>query len=367
MIRILHVFSTFCSAGPQVRFALTANRLGREFAHAIIAMDGNYEALQRIDPDVCITRVAPPPRSGSFFGAIRLRRIIREHQPDLLVTYNWGAMDALTGAMLARCCPVIHTEDGFNPDEALNLKRRRVIARHVLLNRIYATVVPSHTLLDIAQSAYRVRTDKLRLIVNAVDTQRFSPGRNVDMRQRFGATEDTVLIGYVGHLRPEKNLTVLLHAFAVSRLRNAKLVFVGDGTCRTELQTLAMEMGLSDRVHFAGVTVDPRPYLQALDVFAMSSYTEQMPMSLLEAMACGLPVIATDVGDCGRMLAAPASPVIVPSGDVPAFTAALSNIAVNPVLRGEIGRQNRERCVTQYSLGHMVQSYAELYRQASMA
>src|SRR5262245_11373168 len=147
---LLHVFATFRLGGPQARTIALANRVPERFSHTIMAMDGNFEAAPGLSERVRVTLRQPPRRRSSAIFPWLLARVVRQVRPDLVITYNWGSMDALVGARLASVAPIIHTEDGFGPDEAVSLKLRRVLARRVFLNTIHATVVGSRTLEDIA-------------------------------------------------------------------------------------------------------------------------------------------------------------------------------------------------------------------------
>ena len=266
---ILHIFSTFKQAGPQVRTVEILNRVAGSYRHTVMAMDGHFDAADGIRARAEVRLLAPPPRQSSLWYPLTLSRSIRELRPDLVETYNWGAMDAVVGARLASGCPIVHTEDGFHPDEIVRLKRRRVWARRALLNGIYQTVVVSRVLLDIARHQYRLRPNKVRYIPNGVDVQRFRPAMPRSRRHELGIGEDTLLFGYLGHLRPEKNLGLLLSAFRDARIANAKLIIVGDGVSRGELEALARELGVAAHVIFTGFHPDPVPWLAALDVFVM--------------------------------------------------------------------------------------------------
>lgn len=177
-MHILHAFSTFSGGGPQFRMAGIMNRLGPEFRHTITAMDGKFAARDRIAPEVCVATVPPPPRGNALAYPLRLRRLVSEVRPDLLVTYNWGAIDMVAAGLLARVCPVLHHEHGFGPDESVRLKSRRVWARRLLLRPIAATVVPSRVLERIALAQYRLPPGKIRFIANGVDVDWFRPHRD---------------------------------------------------------------------------------------------------------------------------------------------------------------------------------------------
>jgi L-malate glycosyltransferase len=360
---ILHVFPTFSGGGAQSRVVSIIKSLesqGRlRLKHTIVALDGNHEAGKALQNDTNVKYVDGIAR-GSLGQVFALASLYRSVRPNLIITYNWGAMDAVIAAKLTRICPVVHTEDGFGVDEAETLKTRRILMRRVLLNTILLTVVPSRSLESIALNRYRLQRKKVRLIVNGVDTGRFFPGRNQYLRRQLNIPDESVVIGSVGQLRPEKNLMMLFRAFEPLATRNTKLLILGDGLCRRDLETMATDRGLMDSVVFTGAVPDPAPYYRAMDVFAMSSVTEQMPMALLEAMATGLPAVCTGVGDIPTMLEEnPAE--VVRGGKEEGYVAALRTMTERPDLRAELGRRNRSRCTAKYSLEQMIAEYSRIY------
>ena len=141
----------------------------------------------------------------------------------------------------------------------------------------------------------------------------------------------------------------------------ASLVIVGDGAERPALKSQALEMGLSDTVIFTGAVEDPARLLGAFDVFAISSDTEQMPISVLEAMAAGLPIAGVDVGDVKEMVSPENSPFIVDQ-DSPTLAASMLDLLSDADRRRRIGAANRQRVCKDYTLDRMVRSYTDLYR-----
>ena len=130
-LRILHVFSTFGPGGPQMRTCDLINRLGPDFTHVVMAVDGQTGARSRIAPNARCQIAAAPVGKGTLQYPLAFYRVLRKARPDLLVTYNWGAFDAVMAGALSSICPVLHTEDGFGPDESNGLKRRRVWLRRL--------------------------------------------------------------------------------------------------------------------------------------------------------------------------------------------------------------------------------------------
>lgn len=355
---LLHCFSTFDAGGPQVRFTLLAERMRSEYRHAVMALDGRTAAARLMQPEVewRLEDVQGRP------GPLEFARLIRRLRPDLVQTYNWGAFNAAAGCVLARACPLLHTEDGFGPDEAEGPKTRRVLARRLVLPFARRVIVPSMTLEKIAHERYRLPRGKVVRIPNGVDCLVFRPGRNDALRRELGIAADEFVIGTVGHLRPEKNYAFLLRAFAEARIEAGRLVIAGEGAERERLRKLAAGLGLSGRVLFPGA-VDPAPWYRMFDLFVMSSMTEQMPLALLEAMASGLPALCTDAGDSAWMLDSPDLPAIVPRGDFAAYVQALRRWAADAELRLAAGRRNRRRCENEFSLDRMAERWRAVYKE----
>ncbi len=350
--RLLHVFSTFAVGGPQVRFCTLADRLGPSWHHDIVAMDGNTACRERLAPGVSAAFPNLTIEKGDTLGNLRrFHRALRTWRPDLLVTYNWGAIEWAMANLLARR-PHVHIEDGFGPEERSRQIPRRVITRRIVLH--HATVaLPSRTLWRIATEIWRLDPTRVRYVPNGVDLSRFAAAEPV--------TDRIPVIGTVAALRPEKNLSRLLHALAlVRRDRPARLVIVGDGPERPGLEALAATLGLAEAVEFSGHLAEPQRAYQNFDVFALSSDTEQMPLSVLEAMASSLPVASTDVGDVGTMLADENRPFVVALDPVP-LAAALTALLAAPALRQAVGAANRARAERDYDEATMVRAWAALF------
>lgn len=366
---LLHVFSTFAVGGPQVRFCAMANRFGPDLGHVdwrhdIVAMDGNTACRERLHPDVPAAFPAIDRRKGDTLGNVRrFRRALRALRPDVLVTYNWGAIEwAMANAFAG--VPHVHVEDGFGPEERARQIPRRVLLRRLLLRRA-KVVLPSLTLLRVATETWRLDPRRLRHIPNGIDLTSFAPAARTPFPPNEsvhddGAPNDGPVIGTVAALRPEKNLGRLLRAFALVPHGTARLVVVGDGPERAALEALARTLGVAGRVRFAGHMADPRRAYRGFDLFAMSSDTEQMPLAVLEAMASGLPVAATNVGDIAAMLAEANRPYVTPLEDT-ALAAALAGLLDRPTLRRELGEANRDRVGREYDQAAMLRAYAGLF------
>jgi len=366
---LLHVFSTFVPAGPQLRTLSLIAAFGAEYRHTILAMDGRLQARELLPAASEVRFLPAPAKAGSLRTAWRLRQTLLEARPDLLLTYNFGAIDALIAARWCGGIPAVHHEDGFGPDEVLALKRRRVWMRRLLLPRTRRLVVISETLRKIALEHWNETPLHVRFIPNGIDIASHTPrDGNPPLREQLGIPQACVLVGAVGHLRPEKNLARLFAAAALAaKQADVRLLVVGEGPMRAELEQQAASPALAGRVHFAGHVADPRPYYRAMDVFALSSDTEQMPIALLEAMATHLPAVATNVGDVLAMLPGEqAAFVTLPGaqGCVEALAASIVRLSAEPALRSKLGERNFLRARQHYSQQAMTEAYREVYAQA---
>lgn len=366
---LLHVLPTFVPAGLEMRTVNLIAGFGRELRHSILSLDGRTDASDRLPPDAPVRLLAGPPKAGSLVTAARLRALLRREAPDLLLTYNWGAFDMLLAARSLGFRRVIHHEDGFDADEAHAFKRRRVLARRLMLPGVPRLVVPSSRLHDIATGLWKVPEERVLLIRNGLDLCAFAPADgNPALRRELGVPTDALVVGAVGHLRPEKNFLRLLDACAAlgAPEGTVHVLIVGEGGQRAALEARAARPDLAGRVHFAGYRPDPPRFYRAMDIFAVSSETEQMPVCLLEAMGSRLPVVSTDVGDIRAVLPAEQAPFLVPltgEATAAALSRALGELVRDSTARRRLGGINRSRVESSFSFAAMLSAYRNVYQE----
>lgn len=350
---MLHVFPNFNVGGVQVRFAALVKGLGRRFEHVVVSLQGSYAAAALLPTDALV-RIEPPPRPGPLFQRLRqYRDILSRHEPDVILTYNWGAIEFVL-ANPFRKTPHIHFEDGFGPEEAEKRLRRRSLTRRIALFRSHI-VVPSRTLHGIAQHEWRLDMRRVHHIPNGIAP--LSDGRLGGLPADLPIQLPRII--WAGALRLEKNPMRALRAFAALE-HDAVLLIVGDGPLREPLQQEIDRLRLSDRVRLLGARSDTRTLARQCDILLLTSDTEQMPLVVLEAMDAGLPVVATDVGDvCNMVCEQNRRFVTVPSAQ--SLAGALNQLLASQPLRRSVGQANRERQRTLYHVDQMVETYAQLF------
>ena len=353
---LLHVFSTFRVGGPQVRFCALANHFGGAFRHVIFAMDGCYDCREQVAAGVPVDVAQVAVRKGDTIGNYwRFRSYLRTCGADLLLTYNWGAIEWAM-ANRPQLLRHIHVEDGFGPEEALGQLHRRVLARRAVLARS-TVVVPSRTLEHLALNVWMLNPARVRYIPNGIDCARFAaPGTEPLLWPGQGP-----IIGTVAILRPEKNLMRLLDAFARVRVKTqCRLLIAGDGPERTKLEAHAAALDLAKDVLFCGYIAQTEKIYAALEIFALSSDTEQMPTSILEAMAAGLPIVATKVGDVASMMSAENQPFVV-ALDSATLADALGELLNDAALRTKVAAANQAVARDRFGEEAMFAAYRGLF------
>ena len=374
-LRVLHLHSTFDAGGKERRAVALMNAFakggsgasnGKAIRHSIVsAVPEATGARAAIDPAVTVSfPFGFPPLTGKF-SVDRMRKLARAMQDfDLVLTYNWGAMDAaMAHAMFApsmRLPPLVHHEDGFNADEAGKLSWRRNWYRTVALARASRLVVPSERLEAIALTAWRQPRGKVVRIANGIDTAAFTAKPGPKAIPRVVKRADEIWIGTVAGLRAVKALPRMVEAFSVLDDR-FQLVILGEGPERQAIVEKAIDLNIGHRVHLPGFVSDPAGAIGLFDIFALSSDSEQFPLSVVEAMAAGLPVASPAVGDVALMVSPENLPYIVPPGDAAALGAAMQELGDSAALRTKIGEANRAKARADYDAGPMVARYAELY------
>ncbi len=368
-LKILHLHSSFQAGGKELRAAKLMNAFGPDFEHTIVSAESEaLGAARAINPAIPVSFPNDFPSLTGRPTPGRLQRIARAMLGhDLVLTYNWGAMDAVMAhtafSKVFRLPPLVHHEDGFNQDEAVRLKPMRNWYRRIALGRTQALVVPSERLEDIAINVWHQPPGKVNRIINGIPSAAYGKKAKRDALPRVIKHPGEMWLGTLAGLRAVKNLPRLVRAFAAMP-QHWHLVILGEGPEREAIRAEANRLSIGHRVHLPGFATDPAKVLGLFDLFALSSDSEQFPISVVEAMASGLAVVSPRVGDVEMMVAEENRPYLAASGDEAGLADALCVLAANPKERTLIGEANRKIAREEFDEARMVLSYRAIYARA---
>lgn len=334
------------------RSCLEATRTGL-FEPAVLCLaEKRGHFLEVLESEGIPVREAPGGwnrRTSALWG---LARTIRDLGPDLVHSQvNFSLVQQVLAARLAGVRAVCVTErSSYRLAGAALLRRRlqfRVVRRMGACYSGNSTAVAAHLALQLGLSE-----SEIPVLPNGVDLIPPDPMGRAETRRRLGWTPDEVGIGYVGRLTREKGQAQFLESLSQITLAvpGVRACLVGDGPDRRRLLELTGKLGLSGRVHFAGVVKDVEDYLRAFDIVALFSSREGMPNAVLEAMAAGKAVVASSVGAIPELLEGGRAGLLVDSGSLPMSTAALASLITDEPLRARLGQAALERVDSHFGL-----------------
>lgn len=366
-VNILHLHSSFGLGGKEARAVRLMNLFGDRARHTIVSgVPDQLGARDAIAPGISYEIAQTPPPLTGRPSVARYEAIARYMRRfDLVLSYNWGAID---GVMARRVFPkglppIVHHEDGFNADEADGLKIERNIYRRFALPAAHALVVPSETLETIALKSWRQPPARVHRIVNGIAVSRYGAKPDPRAIPGFRRRPGEVVIGAVAGLREVKDLPTLVRAAGGVSAR-VRLVIVGEGPERERILDTAEAMGMEDRVHLPGFLPDPHRYIGLFDILALSSKSEQFPISVVEGMAAGLPIVAPQVGDILQMVSEANRPFITKAHEVALRDSLQALAGAKAEARAYVGAQNRAKALAEYEESVMIDRYIGLYEEA---
>lgn len=372
---VIHLVYRFDIGGLENGVVNLINRM-TDWRHVVVALTEAVPAFcarVRRD-DVRFISLRQPPGHG-FHSYPALVRILRELRPQVLHTRNLAALEMQVAGWWAGVPLRVHGEHGRELDD---LGSKGV--RYKWLRRFFAPFVHHYVTLSRDLDAYLVdsvgvRRSTVTQIYNGVDVERFAPaplGAAAARPPGCPFTEPGLcLVGTVGRMQSVKAQSMLARAFAQALQQrpdlqtSLRLVLVGDGPLKAECERALDSAALAHLAWLPGVRDDVPAVMRGLDLFVLPSVSEGISNTILEAMACGLPVVATDVGGNADLVQDGVTGQIVPAGSVPALADALCRWADDPSGRQAAGAAGRARVEAQFSLSAMVGAYRKIYELAN--
>lgn len=368
---VAHLVYRFDTGGLENGVVNLLNHLPADrYRHAVIAMtEVAPEFSRRVHTaDVRYIALNKPPGHGAKLYP-RLWRLLRDLRPAVFHTRNLAALECQPAAALAGVPVRIHGEHGRDVEDLDGSS-----VRHQRIRRLYRPFVHHYIALSRELQGYleqRVHVPPARIaqVYNGVDIQRFHSREPAAARLAgcpFGGP-DHWLVGTVGRMQTVKDQTLLARAFVLALQRQPalrdrlRLVMVGEGPLRAQSQAILAEAGFAVLAWLPGERADVPDVMRALDCFALPSLAEGISNTILEAMACALPVIATRVGGNAELLDEGATGLLVPSAQPEAMAEALIALASDPARAAAMGQAGQRRCTERFSLQSMVGAYDALY------
>lgn len=289
----------------------------------------------------------------------RLFTLFRRERPDIVHTHAWGTLvEGLLAARLARVPVLIHGEHG-----TLQLKPYQARVQRWAWRRVDRLLSVSSRLAERMAAAVGVPESAITVIRNGVDLARFSSVSHEEARRGMGLPDDLFVVGHVGRLVEVKDQASLVEAAAILKSRGLRflVLIAGDGPLRVSLASRIDRSGVADCVRLVGHVGDVERFYPALDVYVLCSRSEGMPNTVLEAMAAGVPVVATRVGGVDELVVDGVTGLLVEPAKPDQLAGAVGRLIDDEVLRRRMGAAGDERATAQYSVETMLREYGALY------
>jgi sugar transferase (PEP-CTERM/EpsH1 system associated) len=355
----MHVLYALQPGGMELGVVKVVNGLdARRVRSSILSTRAAGDLRHLLSPEVALYELSR--RGGNDPKLVwQMYRLFRETRPDIIHTHAWGTLiEGLVAARLARVPVVVHGEHG-----TLQLRGyQRWVQRRAWSAADRVLAVSSRLAERMsAETGFPLR--RIETIRNGVDLTRFGRVSRAKARAALGLSHGELAIGTLGRLVPVKNQALLIDAARLLHERGveATVMIAGDGPLRQELEAQAAAAGVGDRVRLLGHRSDPEVVLSALDVYVLTSTSEGLPNTVLEAMATGLPVVVTQVGGADELVQHNVTGFLVPSAAPDALARTLATLLGDEGLRRTTGAAARIRAETEFGLSGMIRRYQALY------
>jgi sugar transferase (PEP-CTERM/EpsH1 system associated) len=369
---IAHVVHRFDVGGLENGIVNLINRMpAQRFRHAVIAITEVGGIAQRVQRDDVQFHALRKPAGQGLRVAPKLVRLLRQLMPAVVHTRNLGALEMMLPAAWAGVPVRIHGEHGWDSNDPDGRSRTYRWVRRCYAPLVHRYVALSAPIARYLVDAVGIDAQRVQHICNGVDTQRFRPadGARPPIVGAPFAAPNQWLVGTVGRLQPIKDQLLLTRAFvraltvAPALRERLRLVVAGEGPLREPICQVLRDGGVDHLAWLAGERHDVPELLRGLDAFVLSSQAEGISNTILEAMATGLPIIATDVGGNRELVEHGTTGIVVPPAAVDAMAAAMLDDALDPERARQRGRAARAVAVQRFGLDGMVAAYGDLYER----
>ncbi|MEM9946301.1 MAG: glycosyltransferase [Cyanobacteria bacterium P01_D01_bin.36] len=317
--------------------------------------------IEQLNPNIRLFAV-PPGYLGSLSNLLRLIKVLRKIRPDIVHCNDPGVLAMLSSNLSG----ILHRVVTFHtPSQVFRYRFHAKVLQRWAMKLAWNFIVLSKSNQLVLAHRYAISDDKTHVVEHGLDSKKFDiPDTREQLRQQLGIRSECVLLGCVARLSAQKNHALLLDSYSMlsDELRaRSHLLLVGEGELREELEAQVKRLGLQKHVTFSGYRKDIPQLLQAMDIFLLSSDFEGLPFAMLEAMAMGLPTVATAVPGNKDALIHRKTGSLVPPNQASAFKQAIADLIENPNQRQQMGAAARERFLAHYTQDRMIDDVGKLY------
>ena len=367
-INILHLVYKLTYGGAERILANIVNRSNSHFRHTICSFATSDGFAETIQDRALIVRLDKAQGNDLRIPA-RIKTLCRKRDIALIHSISWGTY--LEGYLGGLMCGIkrprfVFAFHGKTISDLYGIPRRRIWAQRLLALGCDAIVAPSRQMANDYSTTFGVSPKKLTLIYNGVDEEEYRPAvRGENPRTKFGFAEEDIIIGCVARLDPVKNFPRLIKSFArvVDAVPKSRLMVVGGGDQFHQLNELIRQLKLQDSVLLTGMRSDSAHCMRAMDIYILPSLYEGFSVTILEAMATGLPVLAGRVGGTPELVQDGVNGYLfeIDETQEECMVTLMIRLCEDSVLRQKLGQQGRQQVLEKFTLSGMVHEYEKMF------
>jgi glycosyltransferase involved in cell wall biosynthesis len=379
--KVIYVITKSVFGGAQKYVYDLAVNMPKDQFEAVVVAGGQGQLIEKLNQAGVRTITLPALQNGRgifevLFSFINIRalfsliKIFRQEKPDIihLNSSKIGGVGSLAAWLSKRKGPrakVVYTVHGWPFNEPRPWWQRRIIFFLSWLSTILTDKIILISTVDFRTALEFIPRRKCNLIFNGIDSINFLP--RVEARLHLtkkvdsAIASDAILIGTIAELTKNKGLSILITALNLTNYRGSTSIIIGEGTERQTLQNQIATLHLQNKIFLIGLIPEAQQYIKAFDIFILPSFKEGLPYTIMEAMAAGVPVVATNVGGVPDLIHHEEEGILIPPGDSKALNTAVTRLIQNPILRTQLGKRGARKIVERFSLTQMVQQTTTLY------
>jgi glycosyltransferase involved in cell wall biosynthesis len=341
--------------------------LNKSFPIQVLALKrkGHFgRMIEELGIPVKSYNLAPSLGLGYYFGLVsvflRIRSDLVEMNPDIIqgILFQGNFFAKLAGRLagIKNILCSLHTFDRGSAKVILEKLTNRMAQRYIVV---------SDALKVFCAEKFSIPLAKISVVRNGIQLEQFAP-LGKELREKLGVKSEGPVIGAIGRLHREKGIDVLIRAFSrlASEMPGLSLLIIGDGPEKNSLEEMAKNSGIMDRIIFTGFLPEAEKYLPLFDLFILPSRIEAMPIALMQAMAAGKAIVATNVGAVSELVKDNESAMLVPPEDESLMSRAIAKLLRDPELSRKLGAAAKAKASSEFSLEKMIESYKKIYMDA---